>query len=466
MNFPQNFIWGAATASYQIEGAPLEDGKQLSIWDSFTHEQKRIADDSTGDISCNSYHNYKQDIHLLETLGIQNYRFSVSWPRVLSYDADYKGGGVRGHVNAKGIAYYDRLIDGLLEKNITPWLTLYHWDLPLELERKGGFRNRDIMYWMGDYATLIAQKFGDRVKNYFTVNEMPCILGGYDWGIFAPGMRLSQFELLNIIHNLLLCHGQMTRALRAGISGKSNIGFAHSAEALYPASETHQDLEAYYAAQLSPSVKTDNGYRLAPGCITHWCDPIYFGDYPVQSYETFGKEMPVIKNGDMNIISTPIDFHGENIYNGRSISAAKENGASFQYDKQDIGAPHTAANWPVSPLSMYWLPKLLYDRYHKPIVISENGMSNTDYISEDGKVHDLARIEFTKKYLCELSRTIRSGTDVRGYFHWSLLDNFEWARGYSERFGLVYVDYKTGTRIPKDSSMWYKAVIRNNGFDL
>ena len=473
MVFPQNFIWGAATASYQVEGAFSEDGKQLSIWDTFAHEPGRIADGKNGDIGCNSYHLYKEDVRLLKELGIKNYRFSVSMPRVLTYDADSRGGAVKGVANEKGLSYYDKLIDELLENDITPWLTLYHWDLPLELERKGGFRNRDIMYWMGDYTSLIAQRFGDRVKNFYTLNEMPCILGGYSWGSFAPGIKVSMFEQLNIIHNLLLCHGQMTQTLRSEVKGKSTIGFAHCAEAFYPATESHDDIEAYYAAQLSPVEKDNFGYHLAPGCITHWCDPIYLGDYPAQSYEAFGKNMPVIKDGDMKLISTPTDFHGQNIYNGRAVAAANEgvpagkNGErAFQYLPEPIGAPHTAASWQISPKSMYWLPKLLSDRYSKPIIISENGMSNTDYVSEDGKVHDLARIEFTKKYLSELSRSIRSGTDIRGYFHWSLLDNFEWARGYTERFGLVYVDYKTGARIPKESSAWYASVIRNNGFDL
>jgi beta-glucosidase len=466
MTFPEHFIWGSATASYQVEGASSEDGRQPSIWDAYAAEKGRIADGCSGDDGCDQYHHMKEDVQLLSDLRIPNYRFSVSWPRVLSFDADCRGGAVKGIPNEKGIAYYDRLIDELLSKNITPWLTVYHWDLPLELERKGGFRNRDCMYWMEEYASLIAKRYGDRVSNFFTINEMPCVIGGYENGGFAPGLKLSQPELLNIAHNILLCHGTAARTLRSLLGRKANIGFAHCGEALYPASESAADREACRKAQLFPARKTADGYAFDSGNLTYWCDPIHFGAYPEEAVRLFGKDMPAIRDGDMELISTPVDFHGQNIYTGRCVAADCTKPEGYRYVENYAGFPKTAANWPVTPQSLRWLPSLLSERYKKPVIISENGLSCADVPSPDGAVHDPQRIDFTRRYLCELGKTVTDGADIRGYFHWSLLDNFEWARGYQERFGLVYVDYRTKQRIPKDSALWFRSVIDTNGSAL
>lgn len=466
MTFPEHFIWGSATASYQVEGAADADGKQKSIWDAYSHEKGRIADGQTGDSGCDHYHHVDDDVSLMAGLGIRNYRFSAAWTRVLSYDADSRGGAVHGIPNEKGIAFYDNLIDKLLAAGITPWMTLYHWDLPLELERKGGFRNRDIMYWMAEYASLIAKRYGDRVKNYFTINEMPCIIGGYESGIFAPGLKLSQPELLNIAHNILLCHGSAVRELRSGVPGKTCIGFAHCGDAMIPATGSEADKEACRKAQLFPARKKEDGYAFDTGSFSHWCDPIHLGTYPDDSFRLFGKDMPVIRQGDMELISTPVDFHGQNIYTGSLITADPSCKEGFKRVPYKTGYPKTAANWPVTPEALRWLPELASERYKKPVIISENGLSCADSVSIDGKVHDPQRIDFTQRYLRELGKAIADGADIRGYFHWSLMDNYEWARGYTERFGLVYIDYDTKERIPKDSAFWYKHVIETNGREI
>jgi beta-glucosidase len=462
MNFPKNFLWGCATSSYQIEGAAEEDGKTPSIWDTFTHEKNRIRDNRNGDTACDHYHRYKEDLQIMAEMGIKAYRFSISWPRVMSYDADAQQ--VNGSENRKGMDFYDRLIDGLLEKNIEPWITLYHWDLPLEIERRGGFRNRDCRYWMADYASRIAKRFGDRVQHFITINEAPCIIGtGYMEGRFAPGLTLSVKEGLNAAHNLLLAHGSMVQALRAAAPQKIQVGFVHCGAAHYPASESEEDIAAYRRAQSAVEVK--------PGVpdmssLTYWLDPVYKGTYPRAAWESFPDDMPVIRNGDMELISTPTDFHGHNVYNGSPIAADTTKPDGWRIVPFSAGYSKTAAGWPVTPESLKWLPQFLSERYKKPVYITENGMSGTDRIFLDGKVHDPQRIDFTSRYLQNLAAAIKAGADVRGYFHWSLLDNFEWASGYTERFGLVYVDYETGRRIPKDSAEWYAAVIRSNGSAL
>ena len=471
MTFPKDFIWGAATASYQIEGAANEDGREESVWDAFSHEEGRTKFGASGDVACDHYHRYKEDVALFSELGIPNYRFSVAWPRVLNYDSDTKASAVHGKVNQRGLDFYDKLIDALLEKNITPWLTLFHWDLPLTLERKGGWRNRDIRYWAAEYTELIVKKFSDRVKHFFTLNEMPCILGGY-LGWMAPGIEVSQREQLNIIHNLLLTQGTMVQALRANSSSDTKVGLAHCGFANFPATDSAEDLEAFKKSLDTIEVAKGTWLpqkgsgNLYSGSLHLWCDPIYLGDYPKEAYQTFAKDMPQILEGDMKIISSPVDFHGQNIYEGVAIQAPvceKDKVQGFSVKQFPQGYPTTGAKWNITPKSMHYFTKHIFDRYKKPVIISENGLSTNDYVSPDGKVHDNMRIDFTQAYLNELYKAIQDGADIRGYFHWSILDNFEWARGYSERFGLVHVDYESQKRIPKDSALWYRDVIKNNG---
>lgn len=468
MQFPKNFIWGAATASAQIEGAAFEDGKQKSVWDQFSRWPGKTYLGANIDTACDHYHRYKEDVKILSDLKIPNYRFSVSWPRVLTYSPDSRGGAVHGAENQKGLDFYDRLIDELLSKNITPWLTLFHWDLPLELERKGGWRNRDIRYWAAEYTELIVKKFGDRVRNFFTLNEMPCILGGYI-GWMAPGLSVPQDELLNAAHNILLTHGTMAQAIRAA-KPDAKIGFAHCGYANFPATESAADIEAFKKSmevfESSPDghfIQKGSG-RLITDCLTYWCDPIYFGRYPAGAKKAFGADFPKILPGDMKIISTPLDFHAQNIYDGIAIRApktAEEKKQGFGIEPFPQGYPATNCKWPVTPRSMNHFVQYISARYKKPVIISENGLSCADNVSSDGKVHDVQRIDFTRSYLAELGKAIKAGADVRGYFHWSLMDNFEWARGYGERFGLVHVDYATQKRTPKDSALWYSGVVQS-----
>lgn len=464
MSFPKGFIWGAATASYQVEGAAAEDGRQPSVWDEFCRWKGKVRNNASGDIACDHYHRYKEDVSLLFDMGIKNYRFSAAWPRVLNYQSDYAGGAVKGQLNQKGLDFYDRLLDSLLEAGITPWMTMFHWDLPMELERKGGWRNRDIMYWASEYAALLVKHYGDRVSRYFTINEMPCVLSGYT-GYMAPGLVVPQKEILNIIHNLLLTHGSMVQTIRA-MQPSAKVGFAHCGNATFPLTDGAEDLAAYKKAVCS---FTDNNGNVLNDSLVYWCDPIYFGRYPNGADEAFKGDMPVIKTGDMEIISTPIDFHGQNIYQGVQIAspktaADKERGFSIAPFPQ--GHPITASHWVITPKSMYYYVQAIYERYKKPIIISENGMSGTDTVSSDGKCHDPLRIDFTSAYLKELRKAIEAGSDVRGYFHWSLLDNFEWFRGYEERFGLIHVDYTTQKRTLKDSALWYKEIVASNGAAL
>lgn len=467
MNFSKDFLWGVATASYQIEGAVNEDGRCLSIWDIFSKTPYHITDNSNADITCDHYHRYKEDVKLIKDLGAKAYRFSVAWPRIFSYDSDTRGGAVKGKLNQKGLDFYNRLIDELLDSGITPFLTLYHWDLPLELENKGGWRNRDIHNWISDYTRVIAENFSDRVKDFFTLNEMPCILGGYRrW--FAPGLEVSHDEYFKIIHHMLLAHGSCVKTLREASKQKVNIGCAHNGLGNYPATDSKEDYEAFIKAmnciEGSPDSYSpkEGSRRLLGDSLIYYLDPVHFGKYPDKAFEIFKDQMPQIKDGDMELISTPVDYQGINIYEGRPIasgSAPGKNDGGWHVAPFPLGKDITAAKWPITPKSMNHYFKFIYDRYKKPIYVSENGMSNADIVSLDGKCHDPQRIDFMQRYLTELKKAIDSGADIRGYFHWSLLDNYEWRNGFTERFGLVHVDYETQKRTPKDSYFWYKDLI-------
>lgn len=346
-------------------------------------------------------------------------------------------------------------------------MTLYHWDLPQVLETCGGWRNRDIMNWSFDYAEAIAKRYSDRVKNFLTINEMPCVLGGY-MGWMAPGLQVSQKEHLSVIHHMLLSHGMMNRALHANAKQPIQVGSAHNGLGHFPATDSKEDYDAFikamhcleanphaYAPQLGSGL-------IQPDSLIYYLDAIHFGKYPDHAFDIFKGDMPDIKDGDMEIISTPTEIQAINIYEGRPIAAGSAPGVKddgWHIAPFSEGYDITAAKWPVTPKSMNYYFKFISDRYKKPIYVSENGMSNADIVSRDGKCHDPQRIDFTEKYLEELSKGIESGADVRGYFHWSLMDNFEWGRGYKERFGMVHVDYTTQKRTPKDSYYWYKELI-------
>ncbi len=450
MSFPKDFVWGAAAASYQVEGGAYEDGKGLSVWDMMSRQPGKIWEGNTGDVSCDHYHRYEEDARLMGDIGLQAYRLSISWPRVLP-------DGV-GRVNDKGLSFYDRLVDALLENGVQPWVTLFHWDYPYALYNRGGWLNSDSPDWFAEYAAVIAGKLSDRVSHWMTLNEPQCFIGlGHQSGTHAPGLKLGFAEVLRAGHNTLLAHGKSVMALRAGSKIPASIGAAPVGSAKIPASSRSADVEAARRAIFSITEKDcwNN---------TWFADPMILGAYPEDGLRLFQKDLPEIREGDMNCIRQPLDFYGVNIYAGETIRAAAE--GNYETVKGADGPPLTMMNWRMTPQSLYWGPKFLYERYKLPIVVTENGMANTDWVHLDGKVYDPQRIDFLTRYLKEYKRACEDGVDVRGYFVWSILDNFEWVEGYSKRFGIIFVDYATGKRTLKDSAYWYKDVIAANGSTL
>ncbi|MDO5111256.1 MAG: GH1 family beta-glucosidase [Clostridia bacterium] len=443
MMFPKGFLWGAASASYQIEGGWNEDGKGLSIWDAFTHAPGHIKNDDTGDVACDSYHRIGEDVALLKAMGLDAYRFSVSWPRVFP-----DGTGAR---NEKGLAYYDALVDALLQNGITPYMTLFHWDLPLALEQKGGWLQRETAEAFAVYAGVIAKHFDGRVKHYFTINEPQCVVClGYQTGVHAPGKQYDTMQCALSAHNLLLAHGMAVKAIRANSKGAVSIGLASTGKLCYPQTDTAAGRAAAQAETFS--LDADNW------AFSHawFLDPVVFGRYPSDAPEVlaaFARQAPA---ADMEIIRTPVDLLGVNIYNGNAVD---EEG---RYVRRYEGFPRTSLKWPVTPEVMHHGIANLYARYKLPIYITENGQGCNDRIYLDGCVHDLDRIDFLTRYLTELQRAMADGADVRGYFHWSLTENFEWNAGYEDRFGLVYMDYPNLRRIPKDSAGWFAGYIKEN----
>lgn len=450
--FPADFLWGAAAASYQIEGAVDEDGKGPSVWDMFCQHPGAVFGDHSGAVACDHYHRYREDVELMRGLGLGGYRLSICWPRILPEGM--------GRVNEAGIAFYDRLFDRLLEAGITPWVTLFHWDYPLELFRRGGWLNPDSSSWFAEYAHLIAERFSDRVTNYFTLNEPQVYIGfGHLEGCHAPGLKLSVAEVLQAGHHTLLAHGKAVQALRSAAKSPLTIGYAPVGLPKLPASNDSEDIELARRATFEITERTtwNNAW---------WMDPVFLGHYPEQGLSFFGKDAPKVRDGDLELIAQPIDRFGCNIYQGQRVKASTNDSVGYEEIPWGVGAPRTAFNWPVTPDALYWGPKFFFDRYRKPLVITENGLSCRDWVSLDGAVHDPSRIDFTTRYLRALHRAIQDGIDVRGYFHWSIMDNFEWAAGYRERFGLVHVDYQTQKRTPKDSYHWYRRVISDNGRSL
>ena len=458
-SFPERFIWGAATAAYQIEGAATTDGKGLSIWDEFSRKPNAIWRGHTGDIACDHYARYKDDVALMKQIGLNGYRFSVSWPRVLPEGT--------GRINKTGLDFYDRLVDELLAANVTPFCTLFHWDFPVALQARGGWQSRDSAAWFGDYAEVFAERVGDRVKHWMTLNE-PNIYAtlGYQAGIHAPGNQLPIKDVLQIAHHLLLAHGRAVQAIRKH-SKDAQIGFAPQTPIAYPSTSAAADV----AAARNFTFGTESYGKLFNQrlglplkntlTIAWWLDPVFFGKYPAEGITYYGDDAPTVQSGDMDIIAQPIDFCGTNIYFGFETTANSDGTPSIV--PATPATPTTAYDWPVTPEALYWGPRFLYERYKKDIYITENGVALRDWVCLDGKVHDPQRIDFSVRCLRELARACNDHIPVKGYFHWSLLDNFEWADGYKQRFGLVHVNYDTQQRTLKDSAHWYKDLIQNNG---
>jgi beta-glucosidase len=449
MGFRDDFVWGAASASYQVEGAVNEDGRGMSLWDMFCKEPGRIIDGSSGDVACDHYHRYKEDIAIMKELGLKAYRFSIAWPRVIP-DGD-------GAINEKGLDFYERLVDAILEAGITPYATLYHWDFPYELHRKGGWLNKESPAWFAKYTEAVAKRLAGKLPYVFTLNEPQCFIGiSFEETIHAPGIHLPVWDNLLMTHNTLLAHGRAVQVLRS-ISPATKVGYAPCGDAIYPVSDSAEDVEAARKAYFAL------GDRLFFS-ISLWSDPVFLGQYPEELMKKYGQYMPKIGADDMKIISTPLDFLGQNIYNGSPIKADGKGG--YQYAQRETGYPFTAAKWPVTPESLYWSPVFLAERYKVPIYITENGLSCADVVSLDCKVHDPQRIDFLHRYLRCLKKAAEKGVDIRGYFQWCLTDNFEWSKGYTERFGLVHCNFETQQRIVKDSGYWYRDIIRSNGGDL
>ncbi len=427
--FPRTFAWGVASASYQVEGSPTADGKGPSVWDMFCRKPGAIWAGQTGDTACDGYRRWREDVRLMKELGIGAYRFSVSWPRVLP-----EGTGV---VNRKGLDFYRALVDGLREAGIEPWVTLFHWDYPLALYHRGGWLNDDSPEWFAEYAAVVAAVLSDRVTRWMTMNEPQCFIGlGHQTGI----------------------HGRGVQAIRAAARGPASIGMAPVGVVAMPATETAADVEAARRATFAVS-------RRDCFSTSWWLDPVFRGRYPEDGLALYGAAAPRVRAGDMDTIAQPLDFCGVNIYHG-SIVRAGPGGAP-----EDVplppGYPKTAYDhWPITPTCLYWGPRFLHERYGLPVVITENGHQNVDVVSLDGKVHDPERIDYLHRHLRELSRAHRDGVPVGGYFQWCFTDNFEWNHGDSSRNGIVFTEYATQARIPKDSAFWYRDVIRANGAGL
>lgn len=447
MPFPSDFQWGVATASYQIEGSPYMAGGGSSVWDMFCQRPGAIFDGSNGDVACDHFQRYREDVALMSELSIPNYRFSIAWPRVMPE-------GV-GRVDEAGLGFYDRLLDELLEKGVRPHATLFHWDMPYDLYLRGGWLNRDSADWFADYTQIIVDRLGDRIASWMTLNEPQCFIGlGLQSGIHAPGDKLNFREVLLAGHHAMLAHGKAVQVIRAGVDKPTRIGWAPVGAPKIPKTNSPEDIEAARLATFQTEGKTvwSNAW---------WNDPVFFGKYPDYEVGQYGADAPVPKQGDMELISQPLDFFGANIYNGQVVEAGPE-GKPHELH-HPVGAARTMYHWPVTPDSLYWGPRFLYERYGKPIVITENGTSTPDWVALDGGVHDPQRIDFLARYLGSLRRAIEDGVAVEGYFQWSFMDNFEWYEGYKLRFGLVHVDFQSQKRTPKDSAYWYADAIRSNG---
>ncbi len=444
ITFPDGFLWGTATSSYQIEGAWEQDGKGESIWDRFSHTPGRIKDASTGDTACDHYHRYEDDVALMKGIGLNAYRFSISWPRILPAG--------KGPVNQAGLDFYSRLTDCLLEAGIRPLATLYHWDLPLALQDLGGWANRDIADWFGDYAFAVSRCLGDRVDLWVTLNE-PQVFGmlGYYLGEHAPGLT-DPLKYLEVSHNINLAHGTGVQAIRAEASG-AQVGTTLQLPPIHPRSDSEEDHRAA---------------RTVDGMLNRWyADPVLLGRYPEDILEILSPVDLPIREGDLERIHQPLDFVGLNVYT-RMFAFHEPTVPLFQAlpdpEYRVPGAKYTAFDWEVYPPCIYeTLMRFKNEWGDPPVYITENGMANEDHVVE-GRVDDPERIDYLAGYLAQVRRAMDQGVKVKGYFLWSFLDNFEWAEGYTKRFGIVHVDFDTLERTPKASAEWYSRIIREGGY--
>jgi beta-glucosidase len=453
VTFPRGFVWGAATSAYQIEGAAFEDGRGESIWDRFARTDSRIEDGSTGDVACDHYHRWREDLALMNGLGLGAYRFSVAWPRVMPSG--------RAPVNERGLDFYDRLVDGLLERGITPYLTLYHWDLPQRLQDEGGWAARSTAEAFVEYADVVSRRFGDRVKRWITHNEPWCAsLLGYQEGRHAPGLR-DWKAALGSSHHLLLSHGMAVPVLRCNSPG-CEVGITLNLSPVVPASRSEADADAC---------------RYRDGYMNRWfLDPLYGAGYPedmVAEYLSRGhlsngegrSPLPFVLRGDVETIAAKTDFLGINYYN-RTVARSDRVPEAENAPRTVFLAPEsdwTDMGWEVYPEGLAELLRRVQRDYAPPkVYVTENGASYAQGPDALGRVPDDKRVRFVRDHLLAARRAIDEGVPLAGYFVWSLLDNFEWERGYTQRFGITWVDYDTQRRIPKDCALWYSQVIAQN----
>jgi beta-glucosidase len=441
IEFPESFLWGSATSAYQVEGSPLADGAGPSIWQRFTRTPGLVRDGDTGDVACDQYRRYADDVALMRSLGVNAYRFSIAWSRVLPEG--------RGAVNAKGLDHYDRLVDTLLAHGIAPAPTLFHWDLPAALDDRGGWLNPDIAYWFADYAAILFRKLDDRVPMWATQNE-PWVVtdGGYLHGLLAPGHR-SVFEAPIATHQLLRAHAAAVQAYRA--EGRHRIGIVVNLEPKYPASGSEEDRAAAARAHAYMN--------------RQYLDPVFLGRYPRELAQIFGEAWPQWPEDDLAFIRQPIDFLGVNYYT-RSVTCFDPMSWPLRASAvRQMQSTYTETGWEVFPQGLTDTLLWVKARYgNPPVYITENGAAFYDPPVADGnRVCDPLRAEYLRTHLTALHQALAAGADVRGYFAWSLLDNFEWSHGYSKRFGIVHVDFETQKRTPKDSARFYTQVIASRG---
>ena len=441
--FPKSFLWGSATASYQVEGAVHEGGRGASVWDMFSHTAGKTSNGDTGDVADDFYHLYPDDIKLMKTMGLKTFRFSVAWSRIFP-----KG---TGQPNVQGVDFYKRVVDALLAAGIQPYCTLFHWDLPQALQDAGGWENRDTAKAFADYAGYTAGVLSDRVKNFMTMNEMRSFVElGYGNGVHAPGLKVGPKRLAQLNHYVVLAHGMAVQAIRAATKAGTKVGIADNVAAATPVIETPEHIEAARRA-----MREENAMFLTV---------VEEGRYTDLYLKRLGENVPKFTAEEMAIIKSPMDFVGINIYQPTYVRA---DGSEKGYAVVDppASSPHMYSPWLyVGPEALYWAPRLVSEIWNvKEMYITENGASSTDEMAPDGHVYDTDRVMYLRNYLTQLHRAVSEGIPVRGYFLWSLLDNYEWADGYGKRFGIIHVDFKTQKRVPKLSADFYREVIARNG---
>lgn len=432
--FPKNFLWGAAAAAAQIEGAWNEDGKAPSIWD--LSPKGKIKNGETCHVACDHYHHYKEDVALMKELGLKSYRFSVSWPRVIPEN---------GRINPKGVQFYIDLVAELKNAGIEPLCTLFHWDLPQWVQDEGGWKNEKVASYFAEYVKVVVDALSDRVQYWMTINEPQCfIMMGNVAGISAPYCK-DFLSMKKLVRHSLLAHGIAVKTIRENAKLEPKVGIAMAASCYVPRSESPEDIEKARHITFEDTAGVINN--------SMYCDPIFLKTAPKFNRRSF-------KNGDMELIGQKLDFVGVNVYQPINHNLpGKEN-------RPAANTKRTMMGWIVDGRCLYWTIRFFHERYGLPVMVTENGMANPDTVAADGAVHDFERVEFIQEYLANVKRAVADGIPVLGYQHWSIMDNFEWNEGYGPRFGLIHVDYETQKRTIKDSGHYYAEIIRNNGENL